>query len=52
MDCKFLTWIFDEAREPIMKFNKLCGVLEQPARADKSAVCAINRPLRVSGVFA
>ncbi len=48
---KFLTWIFDEAWGPIMKFNKLIGVSKQPARADKSAVCAINRHLRVSGLF-
>ncbi len=37
---------------PIMSFNKLSGIPEQPAEADKSAVCAINRHLLVSGVFA
>jgi len=36
----------------IMRFNKLSGILELPAKADKSAVCAINRHLLVSGVFA
>jgi hypothetical protein len=30
----------------------LISIAEQPAKADKSAVCAINRHLRVSGVFA
>ena len=35
-----------------MRFNKLSGILEQPAKADKSAVGAIYRPLLVSGVFA
>jgi hypothetical protein len=42
MDFKFVTWIFDGARGPIMKFHKLTGIAEQPAKADKSAVCAIN----------
>jgi len=37
---------------PIMSFNKLSGILEQPAKADKSAVCTINRHLLVSGLFA
>ncbi len=32
-----------------MRFNKLTGIAEQPAKADKSAVCTINRHLRVSG---
>jgi hypothetical protein len=31
----------------IMYMNKLCGLAEQPARADKWAVGAINRPLLV-----
>jgi hypothetical protein len=34
-----------------MKFTKLSGIAEQPAKADKSAVGAINRPLRVSWLF-
>ncbi len=29
----------------------LISIAEHPAKADKSAVCAINRHLRVSGVF-
>jgi hypothetical protein len=36
----------------MIRVNKLSGILEQPAKADKSAVCAINRHLLVSGVFA
>ncbi len=34
---------------PIMVINKLMGILEKPARADKSAMCAINRHLRMAG---
>ena len=34
-----------------MLFTLLIRIAEQPAKADKSAVCAINRHLRVSGVF-
>ncbi len=31
--------------------NKLSGISEQPPRADKSAMGAINRPLRLSGLI-
>ena len=33
-----------------MGFNLLNGIAEQPAKADKSAVGTVNRPLRVAGV--
>jgi uncharacterized membrane protein len=32
--------------DPMMSFNKIIRMLEPPARADKSAAGAINRPLR------
>jgi hypothetical protein len=35
-----------------MRFNKLSGIAEQLAKADKSAVCAINRHLLVAELFA
>ncbi len=34
-------------RDPIMTFHKIMQIAEQPARADKSALGAINRPLRM-----
>jgi hypothetical protein len=34
-----------------MKFNKISGIAETLAMADKSAVGAINRPLRFPGYF-
>ena len=34
-----------------MRFNKLSGILEQPAKADKSAMGTVNRPLRLAGLF-
>src|SRR5260370_21269538 len=51
MGCKFVTWICDGARGPIMICNFLTRKEEQPPRADKSAGGAINRPLRVSWLF-
>jgi hypothetical protein len=35
----------------IMTFNKIIWISEQPPRADKSAMGAINRPLRRAGLF-
>src|SRR5260370_40812469 len=35
----------------IMHINKIIWLAEHPARADKSALGPINRPLRLSGLF-
>ena len=32
-----------------MALSKICGILENPLKADKSAVGAINRPLQMAG---
>ena len=33
-----------------MRFNKISGILEQPAKADKSAVCTINDSVGKIGI--
>jgi hypothetical protein len=38
--------VIDESG-PMMKFKKLIWIAEHPQEADKSAVGAVNRPLRV-----
>src|SRR5258708_23900682 len=51
-----MTWLDLAGDEELSRAFESCLTLlislaEHPAKADKSAVCAINRHLRVSGVF-
>ena len=41
----------DVERRMVMQIKKLSGISEYPARADKSAMGAINRPLRMIRLF-
>src|SRR5690348_1431623 len=36
---------------PMMRFNYFIGIAKNPPRADQSAVCTINRHLRMSRLF-
>ncbi len=48
--CEEDVWLEQVVRiEPCL--NKIIRIAEDPARADQSAVGAINRPLQVSGGF-